>query len=120
MVNVRNKGRVILSDISDNMFMKNKHDIDAIRTRLKECLDESGISMRAASLAAGTGPGYVHSFLKEDTEPTITKLSEICSSNGISFSYVVFGIEMSPGVRRLLDALEKDPQKLESVLALLG
>jgi len=120
MVNVRNEGRAFLSDLSDNLSMSDTVDIAAIKGRLAEKLDEAGISMRAASINSGFGQGYVQNLLSSDTEPVITKLAVVCEKNGISFSYVLLGLEVSPQTRRLLDLIQKNPEKLNSLLILLG
>lgn len=100
--------------------MNETSDIHAIKARLRTKLDEAGITMRAASLAAGKGPGYVQNLLSSETDPTVSALLKVCNANNISFSYVVFGLEMTPEMRRLLDVVENDPEKLPALLALLS
>lgn len=114
-----------MSDMSDNDHMTkgtNLLDADgiAMRERLKEKLDQAGISMRNASANAGFGNGYVQSVVKDGIEPTVKKLAKICEANGISFAYVLFGIEMSPETRKLLKLMESDPAKRDGILALLS
>ncbi|MDV4167787.1 helix-turn-helix transcriptional regulator [Rhodovulum sp. FJ3] len=100
--------------------MTSETDISGIKDRLRESLEKAGISMRAASVAAGLGPGYVHSLIKDGTEPTVSKLAQICSKNGISFAYVLLGVDMDPETRRLLELIEADPKRRANILALLG
>lgn len=99
--------------------MTQNNEIDGMRARLAEKLAEAGVSGRAASEKAGLGAGYISSVLKNGQEPTVANLAKICAANGISLSYVIFGIEISPETRRLLDLMEKDPQATASILALL-
>lgn len=100
--------------------MSETSDIHTIKARLRSKLEEAGTTMRAASLAAGKGPGYVQNLLSSETDPTVSALMKICNANNISFSYVAFGLEMTPETRRLLDIVEKDPEKLPALLALLS
>lgn len=95
-------------------------DIKAIKARLAEQLEKAGISMRAASNNAGFGNGYVQHLLTSDAEPSVTKLAAVCRENGVSFAYVLLGLNMSPQTERLLKLIEKNPEKLDSVLVLLG
>jgi transcriptional regulator with XRE-family HTH domain len=119
-VNIRNKGRANLSDISDINHMNTLHDISGLRTRLVELLDQKGITMRAASVNANLGPGYVHSVVKDGQEPTVAKLAAICAANDISFSYVVLGVDVSPETKRLLEMIGRDEKARDGILALLG
>lgn len=100
--------------------MDDQSDIQAIKARLRAKLEEAGITMRAASIAAGKGPGYVQNLLTSESDPTVTSLLRICKANNVNFAYVVFGIDVRPEMRRLLDAVQSDPQKLPAILALLA
>jgi transcriptional regulator with XRE-family HTH domain len=100
--------------------MADEYDIKAIKARLAEKLEEAGISMRAASNNAGFGNGYVQHLLTSEAEPSVTKLAAVCRENGLSFAYVLLGLSMSPQTERLLQLIERHPEKLDSVLVLLG
>ena len=91
-----------------------------IQKRLAESLEKSGISMRAASRAAGLGNGYVHSMLKSDIEPSIKKLSHVCEKNNINLAYVLLGIDASKETLALIDLCEKSPDKRDAILKLLA
>lgn len=95
-------------------------EISGLRARLVEQLDHKGITMRAASVNANLGPGYVHSVVKDGQEPTVAKLAAICAANDISFSYVVLGVEVSPQTKRLLEMIGRDEKARDGILALLG
>lgn len=99
--------------------MKNKIDLQDMRNRLSQKLDEAGISMRAASLNAKVGAGYVQAVIRGVQEPTISKLSQVCAANGISFPYIMFGFDMSPETHRLLELMEGDPVARDGILKLL-
>ncbi len=101
--------------------MDESYDIAAMRNRLKAKLDEAGLSMRAASINAGLGAGWVQATLQEDgPEPSIVKLAQMCAKNGISLPYVLFGFEMSSETRQILEMMESDPQKRDGLLALMA
>jgi len=91
-----------------------------MRQRLEEKLVEAGVTMRLASSNAGLGKGYVHSVIKAGTEPTVKKLAKICEANGISLAYVLFGIDMSPETQKLVELMESDPDRRDSILSLLA
>lgn len=95
-------------------------DMVQLRRRLEAGLAARGLSRRQASLAAGLGPGYVHSILREGKEPTVTSLARVCAAAGLSLSYVLLGLEISPQTERLMQRLEAQPDKRDSLLNLLG
>lgn len=65
------------------------------KQRLEAAVEASGKSRRAISIAAGMGPGYVHSLLREGKEPTIGSLIAICREVGVSAAYVLMGQDVS-------------------------
>ena len=99
--------------------MTGNYDIDGMRMRLDEALKAAGISGNAASANAGFSKGYVHSIIAGNADPGTKKLAELCQKNGISFSYVVFGFDMSPETEALVRAFEADPARRDSILSLL-
>ncbi|WP_238368262.1 hypothetical protein [Mesobacterium pallidum] len=99
--------------------MADDFDLDALRKRMTDALNERGISYRAASLAAGLPAGYVHSMLTSDHEPQLGRLARVCSQNGISLPYVLFGVDLSPKMRELFEMVEKDPSILPAMMTLL-
>ena len=89
------------------------------RERLQQILDESGKSAREVSLAAGKGPGYVHSIMKEGKDPTIDNLLTICSVLNISLSWLIYGYEISRETEEILQLLEGSPNSREGILKIL-
>lgn len=86
---------------------------DAWRQRLATAVDGSGKSMRAISLAAGMGPGYLHSVIKEGKEPTISSLIAICREIGASLGYILLGQDVSSLDEEFLTLITNasEPQK---------
>ena len=113
------KGRAFISAFADSEKMEDTFDIADVRKRLKVALKSKGLSMRRVSEDAKLNPGYVHSILSSDREPTIGNLAKICKVADLSLSYVMYGFEMSPETERLISLLEKNPEKRASMLALL-
>lgn len=56
--------------------MENGAD-ESWRARLQALVDASGRSMRSISIGAGLGAGYLHSVLKDGTDPSLRALSLI-------------------------------------------
>lgn len=93
---------------------------DAWRTRLAGAIQDSGKSARAVSMAAGAGPGYVHSILKEGKDPTVEKLMAVCAAIPVSVIYVLYGVEAAPADVAILKALQENPAARDGILAILG
>lgn len=89
------------------------------RDRLNDALTSKGLSKRAASIAAGLGPGYVHSILAEGKDPSVDNLVAVCKVAGVSVAFVLYGIEMSPETERILRLLEVNPEARDGVLRIL-
>jgi hypothetical protein len=94
-------------------------DTQAIRARLVEAVAQSGKSARAVSLAAGLGPGYIHSITKEGKDPTIDNLISVCEAVPVSFLYVVFGIDAPPEDIEILQALQENPDTRQGIISIL-
>lgn len=75
--------------------------------------------MRAVSLAAGCGPGYVHSILSEGKDPTVEKLMAVCEVIPVSFAHIIYGFEITQEDADLLAAMKRAPEAREAVLTLL-
>lgn len=90
------------------------------RDRLARAIDSSGKSRRAISIAAGMGPGYVHSILKEGKDPTIGPLLKICDEVNVSLTYIVYGYSVSAEDEEFLQLLanSSDSEKA-AILTLL-
>ena len=76
------------------------------KQRLADGIRNKGMSERAVSLAAGKGPGYVHSILKEGKDPTIDNLADVCKAADLSLIWVLFGVEMSRETEEIVQALQ--------------
>lgn len=76
------------------------------KKRLADGIRDKGKSKREVSLAAGLGPGYVHSLLKEDKDPTIDNLIEVCRAANLSVIWILFGVQMSRETEDIVRALE--------------
>lgn len=82
----------------------------AWRTRLRAALDESGLSMRAASLAAGKAHGYLNSILNEGKDPTITNLEDVCRVLHVPVVRVLYGLD-APELQEFVDLLKDAPPR---------
>lgn len=71
------------------------------------------------SLAAGLGPGYMHSILTEGKEPTLTRLASICEQLEVSMMYILYGIELSKETEEILSLLEANPDRRDGILKIL-
>lgn len=89
------------------------------RTRLRDALDRRGMSAREVSLAAGKGPGYIHSILKEGRDPTVDNLVAVCKVLDVTLAEIIYGYEMSPETAEILSLLEGSPDAREGILKLL-
>lgn len=89
------------------------------RDRLQQALDTSGKSAREVSLAAGKGPGYVHSLLKAERDPTIENLLAVCNALEISLSWLIYGYQVSPETEEILSLLEGAPSSRDAILQIL-
>lgn len=80
---------------------------------------DSGKSKREVSLAAGKGPGYLHSILKEGKDPGIENLIAICEKIDVSVIYVLYGMRITPQEEQLLTAIRDNPEKRKAIFSLL-
>lgn len=95
---------------------------DAWRNRLNDAVQAAkarGKSARAISLAAGRGPGYVHSLLKEGKDPTINNLADVCQQLSVSLSYILYGVELDAETEAIIRLLEENPRRRAAILQLL-
>jgi transcriptional regulator with XRE-family HTH domain len=115
MSSLPNEGRAKISEIADINIME-KNDW---RGRLQKILSETGKSAREVSLAAGKGPGYIHSIIKEGKDPTIDNLIAICGVLNISLSRLIYGYELSSETEEILALLEGSPNSREGILKIL-
>jgi ribonucleoside-diphosphate reductase alpha chain len=116
MSSVLYEGRARISEIEDIPGMESS----GWKNRLAAGIREKGKSEREVSLAAGRGPGYVHSILKENKDPTIDNLIEVCRAAELSLIWVLFGVEMSRETEEIVQALEDaSPEQRKGLLQFL-
>lgn len=89
------------------------------RSRLAEAIVAKQMSKRSVSLAAGQGPGYVHSILSEGKDPSVANLEAVCRAVGVSLQFVLYGYEISPETERLLRLMEDHPESRDGILKIL-
>lgn len=89
------------------------------RARLAEAVEKNDKSARAISLAAGLGPGYVHSILKEGKDPTVDNLLAIAKQVNLSLSYLIYGVDLSRESEELLQLIQERPHSRRAVLDIL-
>lgn len=78
------------------------------------------MSMRAASLAAGMGPGYVHSIIKEGKDPGVESLLKVCDTLGITLSWLLYGFDIDPTSEKILQIVQgSDERQKAAVLTIL-
>ena len=92
---------------------------NAWKKRLVEAIEAKGSSLRSVSLAAGKGPGYIHSLLAEGKDPSITNLLMVCDAAAISGAYVLFGLEADTETQELIRKMQSQPGKRDAILKLL-
>lgn len=110
------EGRARISEIADIPGMKSKD----WKHRLVAEIEAKGLSQREVSLAAGRGPGYVNSLLKEGKDPTIDNLILVCDAAGLSLYTILYGVEMSPQTEEILKRLQAaNPEQRDAILKLL-
>lgn len=89
------------------------------KARLEAAIKDCGKSQREISLAAGKGPGYVHSIFIEGKDPTVGNLLKVCQAAGVSVYRVLGGFEMTPENEELLKLLSLADDDLKRSLLLL-
>ncbi len=104
-----------MSSLADIVYMRH----DSWRDRLTAAITKSGKSLRAVSLEAGLGPGYVHSILKDDKDPTIDRLLAVCDAVPVSPIHVLLGVEAAPDDVTILRELHANPTARAGILAIL-
>lgn len=91
------------------------------RKRLREALEQSGKTMRAASIEADCGPGYLHDILNTEREPSIERLARIARVLGVSLIWLWHGYNIGPSDERLLARMAQlSENKRKAVLQLIS
>lgn len=105
-----------MSEIADIPAMSG----DDWKRRLADGIEKQGLSQREVSLAAGKGPGYVNSLLKEGKDPTIDNLLAVTKAANLSVTWVLFGFELSRETEELVTEIEKSgPERRDGLLQFL-
>ncbi|RCL01008.1 MAG: hypothetical protein JSC188_000749 [Candidatus Tokpelaia sp. JSC188] len=95
-------------------------NINKWRQRLAKSLEKSQKSKRSISLAAGMGPGYLHSILVEEKDPTIESLVKVCKELQVSIAYIIYGYEVTPIQEEFLRLFElASPADRQAILTFL-
>lgn len=91
--------------------------IEVIEAKIRESVPpgkrRGTITYRSLSLAIGRAPGYIHGFIKSGKEPSLDSVVRLCDELGVSMSYVLWGLAISPQDEALLKrvaALPRDAQ----------
>lgn len=95
---------------------------DQWRTRLKEVVEADGRSLRAISQAAGFGENYLQQMLKDQKDPSFTKLAKVLSELGPNATfYVTSGMKPDPDrqLRATLLAYGVDRDELDQVVRVI-
>lgn len=75
---------------------------DLWKKRLKQALDDKGLTMKAASLAAGKGETFVRDMLERDRAPSIENFIALARIVGRPASYLLGeDVKTEPGIRRV-------------------
>lgn len=70
-------------------------------------------------MAAGFGPGYVHSIFSEGKDPTVEKLLAICDAVPVSAAYILYGVELDDDDMEILRGLQTDTETRSAILSLM-
>jgi len=92
---------------------------DEWKIRLIAAIKSSGKTNRAISLAAGFGPGYLHSILTEGKDPTVERLLAICDEVPVSGIHILYGVDVNPDDIEILRALKDRPESRAGILSLI-
>jgi transcriptional regulator with XRE-family HTH domain len=73
-----------------------RHDAGmGIRGRIRELLNDRGVSVRGASIDAGLGQTYLRDLLDiEDRSPRLSSLEKLADYFGVSLEYIIFGTRL--------------------------
>lgn len=92
---------------------------DAWRKRLEAAVAADGRSLRDISLEAGLSHGYLHGILRHGKEPTMDRFIKICQEIGISVTFALSGVHISPSAEKIIRALDEDQATRDAVLMIL-
>lgn len=98
--------------------MKNLNE-SGWKDKLRAALEDRSMSMRAASLGAGLGPGVVNSWFKDNKDPSMSNLLAVCRFAGIDSAFVLLGFHINDKTVELLRLIEENPDRRDGILHLL-
>lgn len=84
---------------------------DGWRKRIRTAIEDSGKSYREVSVAAGLGVNFVSEMLSSGKDPGASKLSKLCTTLGLSLTYVLTGVEMSAEDEEFLQLVSDLPDQ---------
>jgi len=109
------RGRAELHKIRQNKDMNDS----SWRQRLEAAVLKDDRSLRDISLAAGLSHGYLHGILRDEKEPTLDRFTKICQELGVSLSYALMGIEITPEVEQIISRIEGDAAAANALVTIL-
>ncbi|MEM8970921.1 MAG: hypothetical protein AAGD43_02500 [Pseudomonadota bacterium] len=101
--------------------MIENYDLEEMRARIKQLLDNDRDSGRKASLSVGRSEEYLRGLTTGTSDPTTRSLIGIAKHYNVSVLWLLFGDEgqIAEDQHRVLEALRRHPEKKEAVLTLL-
>lgn len=93
--------------------------LEGVRERLAQAIEDSGMSARAICLKAEVGTSYISGVLNEGKDPALSKLASVCEAMGVSFNYIVNGVDLSPESEKILQLLDQHPSRRDGILSIL-
>jgi transcriptional regulator with XRE-family HTH domain len=109
------RGRAVFPKIQQDGGMEN----DAWRQRLEAAVEKDNRKLREISLAAGLSHGYLHGILRDGKEPTIDRFARICNELGLSLSYALMGVDITPETEQLINQIDGDDDSRHALIALM-
>ena len=94
---------------------------DQMRARIREAYKELGYTNENKfEVENGLGVGYMANILRKGQLPGVDKLHLISRGLNVSVAYLMYGTDIPPHVREMLDLKDADPKKFYQILALLS
>lgn len=75
--------------------------------RLREAIDNSGMSRREISIKAGFDPSYVHQIYNSRNTPNLDRLLRLCEVLNVSAVAIITGLDQSADEEALLKLFAK-------------
>lgn len=94
-------------------------NLDAMRARLEQAIDERGRSAADVSVRAGLSKTYLHNITKRGQTPTVDKLQAVCDEIGISMLWVMYGLNVPDGVEEVFQVMDRQPERFWAMMKLV-